>query len=62
MPLLLKYEYKNPRKFYKQHIQDLKYNTYTTEDLALFNHFALMNLNGKARPSDKKPQPINFHI
>jgi len=42
MPLLLKFRYNTPRKFYKQHLQDLKYKTYTTEDVALLNHFGLV--------------------
>jgi hypothetical protein len=39
---LLKHKYRSPRKFYKKHLQDLKYNTYTKEDLALLNQFGLV--------------------
>jgi hypothetical protein len=42
MPLLLKHKYRSPRKFYKKHLQDLKYNAYTKEDLALLNQFGLV--------------------
>jgi hypothetical protein len=42
MPLLLKHKYRSPRKFYKKHLQDLKYNAYTKEDITLLSHFGLV--------------------
>jgi len=43
MALLLQHKYRSPRKFYKKHLQDLKYNANTNEELSLLNEFVLVD-------------------
>jgi hypothetical protein len=58
---LLKHKYRSPRKFYKKHLQDLKYNTYTKKDLAWLNQFGLVEFEESTLHQLPYIRPVEEH-